>query len=290
MSRTPLVATGLALALAASATVSQAATWSDTSIGYRYGSDFREPGNPNKVRKNILQLTHASGYSLGQNFFNLDILQSDKKDPSSGDGSNGATEFYLVYRNQVHLSKVFDQSFAFGPVKDVAITAGFDLNTKNTKFAPRKRQILIGPTLKFDVPKGFVDLSLLYAKEWNHCGLGAPACPKSNITFDPYYQLNLTWGLPFNIGSIPMKFQGFAYQNGAKGRDYQNAKTTKERLVRASLMVDVGQMAWNQSNQLWAGVGFESWYHKFGNYKNNQGVKKAGINTDAPTLNLEWHF
>lgn len=36
------------------------------------------------MRKHVLQFTHASGYSLGQNFVNLDVLQSDKNDLTSG--------------------------------------------------------------------------------------------------------------------------------------------------------------------------------------------------------------
>jgi len=33
--------------------VAQAATWSDTFIGYRYGADFTEPVNDNKVAKHM---------------------------------------------------------------------------------------------------------------------------------------------------------------------------------------------------------------------------------------------
>lgn len=55
-------------AFAALPAVAQAATWSDTFIGYRYGTDFREPNNTEKVRKHVLQLTHASGHSIGQHF------------------------------------------------------------------------------------------------------------------------------------------------------------------------------------------------------------------------------
>lgn len=46
----------------------QAATWSDTFVGYRYGTQFTEPNNPENIEKHILQFTHVSGYSLGQNF------------------------------------------------------------------------------------------------------------------------------------------------------------------------------------------------------------------------------
>ena len=108
-----LAAAGALLAMPAAG---QAATWSDTFVGYRYGSDFREPTNTKDVDKHVLQFTHASGYSVGQNFVNLDVLQSDKADPASG-GASGATEFYLTYRHQLHLGKLLDKDLSFGPVK-----------------------------------------------------------------------------------------------------------------------------------------------------------------------------
>lgn len=259
----------------------QAATWSDTFLGYRYGTQFTEPGNPNDVTKHVLQFTHVSGYSLGQNFLNLDVLQSDDADPASG-GETGATEAYLTYRHQLHFGKLFEEPLAFGPVKEVALTGGFDLNTKNTEFAPRKRMLVVGPTLKFDVPKGFVDLSLFYAHEWNHCGAGF--CEINEIEFDPYYQINLAWGVPFELGALPMKFQGFYNYNHEKGDDYQGNPTESEQLMRTALMLDVGQVAWGEENRLWAGVGYEYWRNKFGNHD------KPGVDTDAPTLQLEWHF
>jgi nucleoside-specific outer membrane channel protein Tsx len=266
----------------------QAATWSDTFIGYRYGADFTEPVNDNKVAKHVLQFTHASGYAIGQNFFNLDILQSDSEDKASN-SDGGATEFYLTYRHQLHLGKIFDTSMAFGPVKEVAITGGFDLNTKNTAFAPRKRMLVLGPTLKFDVP-GFLDVSLLAAKEWNHCGLGAPACQKSDIAFDPYLVFNVAWGIPFQLASVPLKFQGFLNYNTEKGKDYSGVKTKAETLMRTSLMVDVGQMVGGRKNTVLMGVGYEYWRNKFGNHAFANGTTKAGIDTDAPTLQMEIHF
>ena len=270
--------------LVASAPTANAATWSDTFVGYRYGTDFREPSNPNDVRKHVLQFTHASGYSVGQNFLNLDLLQSDDKDPAAGGGS-GATEAYLTYRHQFHLGKIFDKSLAFGPVKEVALTAGVDLNTKNTDFAPRKRLLLIGPTLKFDVP-GFLDVGLFYGKEWNHCGLRACAAPgnHANIDFDPYYVISVAWGIPFQAGSVPLKFQGFLNYNGEKGEDYFNVDTAEETLMRTSLMADLGQVMAGKKNTFWAGVGYELWRNKFGNHD------KPGVDTDAITLQLEYHF
>lgn len=286
--RHSLATAALVAGSAVAAPAAVAMTWSDTFIGYRYGTEFREPNNVNDVEKHVLQFTHASGYSVGQNFVNLDVLQSDDKDPASG-SSNGATEFYLTYRHQVHLGKLFDRSLAFGPVKEVALTAGFDLNTKNTRFAPRKRLLVAGPTLKFDVP-GFLDVSLLAAKEWNHCGLGSPACPKSDISFDPQWMISVAWGIPFQAGPVPLKFQGFLNHIGEKGKDYAGVKTETETLMRTSLMVDVGQMVSGRKNTFLVGVGYELWRNKFGNHDFANGREKPGIDTDAPTLQVEWHF
>ena len=62
--RTPFTRAALTLgALAATlATGSQAADWSDTYIGYRTGSSFAEPFNTQDIKKNIFNLSHASGY------------------------------------------------------------------------------------------------------------------------------------------------------------------------------------------------------------------------------------
>jgi hypothetical protein len=56
-------------------------TFSDTSIGYRYGTEFAEPFNNNAISKDIINLNHVSGYKYGTNFFNVDMLLSDNKDP-----------------------------------------------------------------------------------------------------------------------------------------------------------------------------------------------------------------
>ena len=276
------------LCLSIAAPLASAATWTDTFLGYRYGTQFHEPNNTQDVRKNVLQFTHSSGYAVGQNFLNLDVLQSDKNDPLNGGGS-GATEFYLTYRHQLHLGKALDRDLSFGPVKEVALTGGFDLNTKDTRFAPRKRLLVVGPTLKFDVP-GYLDVSLLAAREWNHCGLGAPACPQAEISFDTQWMLSAAWGIPFQAGPLPLKFQGFINYIGEKGKDYAGVKTEAETLMRTSLMADLGQLAGSRKNTVWAGVGYELWLNKFGNHANAAGVTKPGINTRAPTLQLEWHF
>lgn len=58
-----------ALAAALLAPAAHAADWSDTSIGFRTGNRFAEPFGTNDIKKNIINLTHASGYQYGTNLF-----------------------------------------------------------------------------------------------------------------------------------------------------------------------------------------------------------------------------
>jgi opacity protein-like surface antigen len=89
----------LALTLLAASTSALAADWSDTSIGYRYGTHFAEPFNQKDISKSIINLTHASGYKYGSNFFNADLLLADKNDPASVGSNTGSQEVYVVYRH-----------------------------------------------------------------------------------------------------------------------------------------------------------------------------------------------
>jgi len=266
------------------APVAGASEWSDTFIGYRYGTQYREPGNTEDIAKNIVQFQHASGYKYGSNFFNLDVLNSDSKDPIAGGGS-GATEAYLVYRHLLSLSKVTGSPYKFGIVRDVGITAGFDLNTKNDPFGSRKRMFVVGPTLSFDVP-GFFDLSFLLHTEHNHNGL--PFATHHEVGFDNTYDIEGAWGIPFNLG-IPAKFKGFFDYVGKKGKDGTLVETKPELLVEAAVLFDVGSLA-GKKDVFYAGVGYQYWHNKFGNDPNGIPGGLPGTKASLPQLELEVHF
>ncbi len=255
--------------------MASAADWSDTFAGYRVGDKFREPGSgTTDIHKNILSLTHVSGYKYGSNFFMADFLMSDDKDPAVG-GGGGAQEVYAVYRHQLSMGAVSGNSLAFGPIKNIAITAGFDLNSKNDAFGSRVRKFVIGPTFKFDVP-GFFDASLLYRTEQNHNGIVG-----NSVTFDPTYGINLAWGIP--LKSINSKIDGFLDYIGPKGKDGFGFETKAETLARIYLMYDIGSLAGKPST-FYAGIGYEYWNNKFGGNPSNFGK------TSAPMLALEAHF
>lgn len=116
----------------------------DNSIGYRVGTEFKEsairnPANPNgtPITKHIVTLTHVDAWKYGSNFLNLDILKSDHSDPANKT-STGAVELYFIYRGQLSPDAIFGTKvFPSGPIRDITFEAGFDRNTKNTKFGGR---------------------------------------------------------------------------------------------------------------------------------------------------------
>ena len=197
-----LAASLAALCLAALASPAAAAQWQDNAIGYRWGATFREPGvvdsdgKAKDVAKSILSFTHVDGWKLGGNFLNIDYLISNDADPSVG-GAQGAAELYAVYRTDLSLNKVTGtETFKFGPVRDLSLEAGVDLNTKNTAFASRKIMPVLGAVVAFEVP-GFLNVGLLGAKEFNQNGI-----VHKQVTFDPTLIVSTSWGIPDRPGQL----------------------------------------------------------------------------------------
>lgn len=252
---------------------------SDTQLRYWYGPNFREPGIHGDIAKHVVSLTHSDAYEWGENFVNIDVLKSDHLDPANN-SSDGAVEVYGVYRHDLSLNKLTGgQSFAAGPLRDVAVVAGFDLNTKNTTFDSEKRLLVAGLGVAFDVP-GFWKIALLWGKEFSHNGtVGKP------VIYDSTARLETVWGLPFNLGIQSMEFEGFGVINGPKGKDGFYGKTKTEILAHPKLMADIGQY-FDDPGHLKVGVGYEYWRNKFG----NDHVTVAGAEANAYFVEVAYHF
>ena len=129
-------------AVLAASTVAGAADWSDTSLGIRYGNKFAEPFGRNDISKTIYSLTHVSGYKYGTNFFNVDFLQSDNKDPQSAASNAGAQEAYMVYRHTFDIGKISGKDLKWGVIRGWGATLGFDWNANaNNKVSLRYIQL-----------------------------------------------------------------------------------------------------------------------------------------------------
>lgn len=273
----------VALALAALALPVSAADWSDTYLGYRYSTQFREPGIDGTVEKNIVQLSHASGWAYGGNYFNADMLMSDKNDPSNN-GNTGASEVYVVYRGSLSLGKISKSDLSFGPVRDVSVTAGFDFNAKNNTFASKKRYLVLGPTFNIAVPKGFFDIGVWACHEQNYNGIVA-----KSVDFKTTWMIGTSWGIPFEMGNVGMKFEGYLNYIQPKGKDGFGVETKTETLSNVALMADLGSV-FGAKGKVFVGVGFEYWNNKFGGANNDGPAPATNKPVNAPMLMAQYHF
>jgi len=277
------------IALAAVAVGAQAADWSDSSIALTYGNKFAEPYGATDISKNIYSFKHVSGDKFGQNFFNADMLQSNAKDPGTG-SSSGAQEVYVVYRRLFDLQKITGKSYAFGPAKNVGVTAGFDWNTKNDSYGSKKRMLVVGPTFMMDVKQGFFDVSLLMLNESNDPNGARFGYSTGRYSYDNHADLNFVWGLPTGVNNLG--FEGWADYIAAKGKSETGGDTKPETHIYAALMYDVSESVGASKNTLKVGAGYEYWKNKFGNDTTSSTSNGAGPGATAktPFVKAEYHF
>lgn len=305
MIRPRLMALGGSLLLSG-ALPAYAADWSDTSISYRYlpqesGFSLDRNNQPLDVAKSIIQLTHVSGYKYGSNFFDVNFIKSDNNNPADdgtlpfgpapGTGS-GAVEVFGMYRHNLSLGAVSGRDLKFGPVKDISLTAGFNLSTKNDFNGAATRAVVLGPTFHFALPAGFLNVGLLAYKESNNTAFGITdpsgnvLSPPGRVSYDWTAQLAAAWSVPFHAG-IPAKLQGFLAVTGPKGM-----LTKTETLLDTTVMFDIGSLV-GKKDTFYAGIGYRYWNNKFGTDEGAAGyqglVNKAG-HVSTPIVQLEAHF
>ena len=264
-----------------------AADWSDTSLGYRYGTKFAEPFNASDISKNILNLNHASGYKYGTNFFNADVLLSNNKDPAGAGSTNGAQEIYVVYRHTLDLEKTMGSPMKFGPVRGIGLTAGFDLNTKtDAGYNSKKRMVVAGPTLMFDLP-GFLNLSLLALWESNAPYNTFTKTSTPRYSYDTHPMLSAAWAIPLGEDS-GFSFEGFANFIASKGKSESGADTASETNIDMQVMYDLSGLVGTKPKRVKLGLEYQYWKNKFGN--NASGPAGNGAFAKTPMIRAEYHF
>lgn len=275
----------VAAALALLSGTACAADWSDTSIGYRYGTQFAEPFNNQDIKKSIVNLNHVSGYAYGTNFFNADLLLSDSKDPGGAGSSAGAQEVYIVYRHTLDFGKLTGSPMAFGPIRGAGLTFGFDANAKNDAgYNSRKRMLVLGPTVFVDVP-GFLNVSLLLLEESNAPYNTFTNTGVSRYTYKTHPMLTAAWGIP--IGGTGLSFEGFMNWIASKGNNEFGGGTKPETNLDMQLMYDVSS-AWGSKGKFKVGLEYQYWKNKFGN--DHEGPAGDGAFAKTPMIRAEYHF
>lgn len=266
--------------------------FSDTQVSFRYQFPAAEPGiqiqkqdgsfRNRDIPKYITNISHADAWAYGTNFFSLDILKSTSQDPAGSSNvpgfafyDFGATEAYGLYRGTLSLNALTGtKAFAFpGIVKDVSLSYGFDANTKDTAFGPRKRDVVGGLTFSVDVPAGFLNVSAHAYKEWNRNGFNFGG--DRDVSFNTVPEFEIVYNFPITFfPNIPLSIAGFNNIVTPKGKGIRDPfnypggyypGTGVEFLSRTNLVLDVGKLVWDQPNRLDAFIGFQYWLNKFGN-------------------------
>ncbi|MDP4022077.1 hypothetical protein Q8W71_05555 [Methylobacterium sp. NEAU 140] len=267
--------------------------FADTQVSYRYqfpsvapGVQIRRPDGSfvsREAPKQILNISHADAWDYGTNFFSLDILKSGSQFPAGTTNPPGSiaaplvadygnTEAYGLYRGTLSLNALTG-SKAFtvpGLVKGVSLAFGFDANTQNNAFGAKKRAVVGGLNIAFDVPAGFLNLSVQAYKEWNRNGFNVQ--PDRDQSFETVPEFELVYSFPLAFTGLPLSVVGFNNVVLPKGRGVRNAAAFAfnrprglEVLSRTNLVLDVGKLVYDQPNRVDVFVGFQYWHNKFGN-------------------------
>jgi len=290
------------------ATSASAADWSDTYLGWRYGTKFREPftntgptnNDPNDITKNIVNLNHASGYKYGMNLFNVDFLLSQRNEAANCQNfqcQGDATDAYLFYRHILDIGKVLDKDLRVGPIQGWGVAAGFDLQSKtDAGYNSKKRMAVLGPTAMFAVP-GYLNVSLLEVWESNQpCttfppfAVGYPSNCISRYRYDMHPMLWAAWAIPF--GSSGFSFEGYLNWIAQKGKNEFGADTAAETNFDGQIMFDLGRVGFGPKGTFKVGLEYQYWKNKFGNDSTVPGPNGPGPGAFAktPMIRAEYHF
>ncbi len=260
----------------------------DTYLSLRYLPEDKQPGyekNANEVAGNI---SYANGWTYGSNFVSLDFEDFGHQDLANavvGKQNSDSFELYAVFRTTLSGNKISGtKDFSFGPVRDVGLELGLDLDTQDDQFASYKRLLIAGPQFSINLPRGFWTITLGVSKEWNTDAFVANG---NGTNYDPTYEIETAWSYPFAAGPIPLNFTGFANLIGPKGvgatGDFYHRV---EILVHPKLLVDVGALLDYAPKKIEAGVGYEYWHNKFGSVP--QAV--AGTEQHSVFVEVGYHF
>ncbi len=289
------------------ATGSSLFLFSDTQLSYWHEFGGSEPGLFSQIAKNVVSLTHDDAWRYGTNFLNVDVLQSDNRDPSApwggpgfpippGSGVGiGAVEVDATYRGTLGLNELTgSETFHAGPMRDLSLYFGGDIDIKNTAFAPRQRSFTVGLQVAFDVP-GYFNVAAAVYKEWNHNGivplLGNPPGTTENVEFSTTATFEMQYMQPLSLTGAPLRVSGFTNLILPKGTDGFGVSTVAELLTDNRLTLDVGKLVADRPDRFDAFIGYRFWLNKFGNDPSPaNGPALVGTQESTLYVGVAWHI
>ena len=238
----------------------------ENSVGWAYQFTATDPG-VSQTAKNVLNFTHFDVWAYGTNFFTIDWLKSDSKDPVGGTaGSQGATEIYGLFRSTLGFNQLFNtKAFTAGPLTNVSFIFGADLNTENNAIQPAKKSMVAGLNFDFALMyKGSFSLAIEAYKEYNHNAFLAPN--GGTTDFNTTWRLEGMYVQPLDaMIPLPLTFSTLYGVNGPKGSGNPAGTGTKtEYFVSPKLALDVGTLVGYRPGMTSVYGAYRYWKNKFG--------------------------
>ena len=268
----------------------------DNSLSYHYEFTATNPG-AGKTPKNVFTFTHFDVWAYGTNFFNVDYLKATSSQTPSANNGAPYTEIYGFFRSTFGFNEIFNtKAFSVGPLTNVSLMVGADLNTDNTTLGSAKRSIEAGLQFSFATPyKGFLNLSPNIYKEWQHDGFASAAAapnpnPSGNVNFNTTWGFEYLWVQPLAFQPLPLTFKAFGTVHGPKGcgepcngtvANAQGLTRKTEWYAQENLELDVGKLAGSRPGMYSAWVGYRYWVNKFG-------IDPANFGNFTATVESTW--
>lgn len=233
--RSILIASAIGLSISANA-----ATWSETTISYLRGSNFANSFEDNN--RSELSFEHASGFKYGDNFFWLDVSDSQSSSRSTD------TELYGEWSPRFSAGKVLGFYNKDRLVQDVLLSGTLEFG----RSAVVSRARLYGFGLDFNIPHFSFFQYNLYIRD---------NMDKTGTTF----QSTFAYKVPFSI-SKKIKINYSAYVDivhGEEGTDSDSTIVEAYWHTGQVVTLDLGAL-WGVDNVIHTGFKYQYWNRKYG--------------------------
>ena len=220
--------------------------WSVTEVQYQVGSARKEHTVSPTGTQHLITFQHASGWSLGENFFFVDMACCS--------GAGGANrDIYMEWYPFLSLGAITGKEIAWGPVRGIGPLGGINWGAQD-----KVLKITPGFRLQLDLPGfAFANLDYLYLVD-RSAGLAEGGAPKD----DNSHLIDFNWALPFNIGSGAFSLEGHAEWQSSRNTEVGHAPYWI--LMQPQLRLDVGKALAGSPGRFFAGTELHIWINKFG--------------------------
>ncbi len=234
-----------------------AADWSTTEVQLQIGT-LENAYSTGDSDTQILTFQHASGWKYGDNFFFIDMIQTEDDN----------IDFYGEWYPTVSFGKISGKENFGGPLRDIGLILGINVGGD-----PNVLKYLPGIRLSWDVP-GFAYLNTdftAYIEGKDSDGGGV-------AEEDDSWMVDVSWALPFKISSLNFSFEGhmeYIAERESTTGPYAGSTVESWFLAQPQLRLDIGELIFKAPNQLFAGIEYQYWMNKLGDEDTDESAVQA---------------